>query len=105
MGPMGAMALESAVRALGIGAGGEVFVPALTFVSAAFPVAAAVPVPVFADIDPHTRTIDPAAAAAALTPHTDGVPRTVCLPLASELTEAEAGRVIEAVHAFHTDRT
>lgn len=66
----GTMALESAVRALGIGVGDEVIVPALTFVSTAFAVAAAGATPVFVDIDPHTRTIDPAAAAAALTPRT-----------------------------------
>ncbi|MFJ9944972.1 DegT/DnrJ/EryC1/StrS family aminotransferase [Streptomyces erythrochromogenes] len=68
----GTMALECAVRALGIGAGDEVIVPALTFVSTAFAVAAVGAVPVFVDFDPHTRTIDPAAAAA-VTPRTRGV--------------------------------
>ncbi|MFI5867550.1 DegT/DnrJ/EryC1/StrS family aminotransferase [Streptomyces sp. NPDC051546] len=69
----GTMALECAVRALVIGAGDEVIVPALTFVSTAFAVAAAGAVPVFVDIDPHTRTLDPAAAAAAVTPRTRAV--------------------------------
>ncbi|MEU8793199.1 DegT/DnrJ/EryC1/StrS family aminotransferase [Streptomyces sp. NPDC048643] len=69
----GTMALETAVRALGIGAGDEVIVPALTFVSTAFAVAAAGAVPVFVDIDPSTRTIDPRAVAAAVTPRTRAV--------------------------------
>ncbi|MFD4925782.1 DegT/DnrJ/EryC1/StrS family aminotransferase [Streptomyces goshikiensis] len=69
----GTMALECAVRALGIGAGDEVIMPALTFVSTAFAVAAAGAVPVFIDIDPRTRTLDPAAAAAAMTPRTCAV--------------------------------
>ncbi|MCX4782724.1 DegT/DnrJ/EryC1/StrS family aminotransferase [Streptomyces sp. NBC_01264] len=69
----GTMALECAVRALGIGTGDEVIMPALTFVSTAFAVAAAGAVPVFVDIDPHTRTINPAAAAAAVTPRTRAV--------------------------------
>ncbi|WP_405497388.1 DegT/DnrJ/EryC1/StrS family aminotransferase [Streptomyces sp. NBC_00096] len=69
----GTMALECAVRALGIGTGDEVIMPALTFVSTAFAVAAAGAVPVFVDIDPHTRTIDPAAAAAAITSRTRAV--------------------------------
>ncbi|MFF3431531.1 hypothetical protein [Streptomyces sp. NPDC002602] len=34
----------------------------------------------------------------------DVLPRTVCLPLAPELTDAEADRVIEAVHGFHPMR-
>ncbi|MGW6832929.1 DegT/DnrJ/EryC1/StrS family aminotransferase [Streptomyces sp. NPDC054949] len=34
----------------------------------------------------------------------DVLPRTVCLPLAPELTDAEADRVIEAVHGFLTPR-
>ncbi|MFD9533343.1 DegT/DnrJ/EryC1/StrS family aminotransferase [Streptomyces sp. NPDC060010] len=69
----GTMALETAVRALGIGAGDEVIMPALTFVSTAFAVAAAGAVPVFVDIDARTRTIDPTAVAAAVTPRTRAV--------------------------------
>lgn len=67
------MALGAAVRALGIGAGDEVIMPALTFVSTAFAVAAAGAVPVFVDIDPVTRTIDPHAVEASVTPRTRAV--------------------------------
>ncbi|MCX5403450.1 DegT/DnrJ/EryC1/StrS family aminotransferase [Streptomyces sp. NBC_00335] len=69
----GTMVLGTAVRALGIGVGDEVIMPALTFVSTAFAVAAAGAVPVFADIDPYTRCIDPQAVEAAVTSRTRAV--------------------------------
>lgn len=69
----GTMALETAVRALGLGPGDEVIVPALTFPATAFAVAAAGATTVFADIDPATRTLTAGTVRAALTQRTRAV--------------------------------
>jgi dTDP-4-amino-4,6-dideoxygalactose transaminase len=53
----GASALELGLRALGIGAGDEVIVPANTFFASAAAVASVGATPVFADVDPATYTI------------------------------------------------
>ena len=55
----GSAALELIVRALDIGPGDEVIVPAFTFASPALAVAVVGATPVFADVDPETWTIDP----------------------------------------------
>ncbi len=55
----GTSALHVAVRALGIGAGDEVLVPALTFISSASVVLQEKAKPVFVDIDPYDFNIDP----------------------------------------------
>jgi perosamine synthetase len=55
----GSAALELIFRALDIGTGDEVIVPAFTFASPALAVALVGAKPVFADIDPETWTIDP----------------------------------------------
>lgn len=69
----GTTALHLAVLALGIGAGDEVIVPSLTFISTANAVTytGARPVPV--DSDPDTWCIDPEAAAAAIGPATRAI--------------------------------
>lgn len=56
----GTTAVELALLGLGIGAGDEVVVPALTFVAPAAMVRAVGATPVFADLDPATWTLDPA---------------------------------------------
>jgi len=69
----GTSALEVALRALGVGLGDEVILPPYTFVatpSAALLVGA---VPIFADIDPETYELDPAAVEAAVTPRTKAI--------------------------------
>lgn len=65
--------LVLALRALGVGAGDEVIVPAYTFLATASAVALAGATPVFADIDPESYCLDPAAVAAAVTPRTAAV--------------------------------
>ena len=61
-------ALALALRALGVGAGHEVVVPAHTFVATAMAVVQAGARPVFADVDAATGLLTAATAAAALTP-------------------------------------
>jgi dTDP-4-amino-4,6-dideoxygalactose transaminase len=55
----GTDAIEIILSALKIGKGDEVIVPALTWISTAEAVTTAGAEPVFADVDPHTYTIDP----------------------------------------------
>lgn len=62
----GTVALELPLRALGIGPGDEVVVPANTFIATAEAVSNVGATPYFVDIDPRTCNIDPAALAAAL---------------------------------------
>ncbi|MFJ7136126.1 DegT/DnrJ/EryC1/StrS family aminotransferase [Streptomyces fungicidicus] len=61
------------LRAAGVGLGDEVVVPAFGNVEVAEAVATAGALPVFADIDPATYCLDPAAVDAALTPRTAAV--------------------------------
>lgn len=69
----GTVALEVALRALGIQCGDEVIVPPITFVSTATSVLLCHGVPVFADIDPTTLNISPPAVEAAITPRTRAI--------------------------------
>ena len=63
-------ALVLALRAAGIAAGDEVIVPSHTFAATWLAVAALGARPVPVDVDPATYTLDPSAAAAAVTPRT-----------------------------------
>jgi dTDP-4-amino-4,6-dideoxygalactose transaminase len=67
----GTIALEIAIRALGLE--GEVIVPAYTFVATAHALQWQGITPVFADIDPATHTLDPAAVRKMITPRTTGI--------------------------------
>ena len=69
----GTATMHAALAAAGIGPGDEVIVPPLTMASTAFAVLHAGAVPVFADVDPDTWTLAPAAVAAAVTPRTRGI--------------------------------
>ena len=69
----GTAALECALKAVGIGAGDEVLVPAATFVASATAVLLVNAVPVIVDVDPRNYTIAPQAAAAAITPRTRAI--------------------------------
>lgn len=69
----GTEALTLALRALGVGLGDEVVLPSLTFAGSAQAVLQCGALPRFADVDPQTRCLDPAAAAAAIGPRTVAV--------------------------------
>ena len=69
----GTDALALALRALGVGPGDEVIAPALTFSGTAQAVLHCGATPRFADVDPATRCLDPAAAAAAVGPRTAAI--------------------------------
>lgn len=56
----GTATLHSALAAVGVGPGDEVIVPPLTMMSTCFAVLQCGAVPVFADVDPATFTLDPA---------------------------------------------
>jgi perosamine synthetase len=69
----GTVALELALRALGIRAGDEVIVPAFTFVAPAAAVRAVGATPVFADIHPDHWTLDPLSVANRMTRRTQAI--------------------------------
>jgi len=69
----GTAALELALVALGIGPGDEVIVPANTFIATVEAVAKVGATTVFADVEPATLLLDPAAAAAAIGPRTRAI--------------------------------
>lgn len=69
----GTITMEVALKALGIGWGDEVIVPALTFAATAYAPMAAGALPVIVDVSPETWTIDPGAVEAAITPSTRAI--------------------------------
>jgi dTDP-4-amino-4,6-dideoxygalactose transaminase len=69
----GTVALKLALTAAGVGVGDEVIVPGYTFVATATAAMEIGAVPVFADISPQTYTLDPASAAACITPRTRAI--------------------------------
>lgn len=69
----GTVTMEVALKALGIGWGDEVIVPALTFAATPYAAMAAGALPVFVDVLPSTWTIDPDQAEAAITPRTRAI--------------------------------
>lgn len=75
----GTLALDLALKGLGIGPGDEVVVTPRTFLASATAVINAGATPVFADVDPETQSITPATVAAVLTPKTQAI---VCVHLA-----------------------
>ncbi len=69
----GTTAIEVVLAALGVGRDDEVVVPGLTFAAVAAAVVHLGARPVLADVDPETWCLDPAAAAAAMSPRTRAV--------------------------------
>lgn len=75
----GTLALDLALKGLGIGAGDEVVVTPRTFLASATSVINAGATPVFADVDPDSQNITPETVTAVITPKTKAV---VCVHLA-----------------------
>jgi dTDP-4-amino-4,6-dideoxygalactose transaminase len=69
----GTITMEVALKALGIGWGDEVIIPALTFAATAYAPIAAGALPVIVDVTPETWCIDPDLVEAAITPRTRAI--------------------------------
>jgi dTDP-4-amino-4,6-dideoxygalactose transaminase len=91
----GTAALRIAYRALGVGLGDEVIVPPYTFIATASAALEVGAFPIFADIDPRTYLLDPAAVEAAITPRTKVI---VPVHVAGCPAELEAFRALAAKH-------
>jgi dTDP-3-amino-3,4,6-trideoxy-alpha-D-glucose transaminase len=106
----GTMALELALRALGVGPGDEVIVPTYTFIATAEAVSTVGATPVLVDIDPETAVITAEIVAQALTPRTRAVipvhlfGRTVDIEPIVELCHGREIAVIEDACQAHGAR-
>ena len=101
----GTIALEIAIRALGLQ--GEVIVPSWTFVATAHALYWQGITPVFADIDPATHNLDPAAVRRMITPRTTGIIGVHLWGRAAPIDELQAiadehglKLMFDAAHAF-----
>ena len=91
----GTVALEIAIRALGLS--GEVIVPSYTFIATAHALHWQAITPVFADIDPNTHTLDPDAVRRMITPRTTGI---IGVHLWGNAAQAEALQAIADEHGL-----
>jgi dTDP-4-amino-4,6-dideoxygalactose transaminase len=69
----GTASLALCIAALGVGPGDEVIVPALSMIASGLAPLHHMAIPVFADVDPVTFTLDPEAARSAITPRTAAI--------------------------------
>ena len=69
----GTITMEVALKALDVGWGDEVIIPALTFAATPYAAMAAGALPVFVDVEPERWTIDPDLVEAAVTPRTRAI--------------------------------
>ena len=69
----GIVALELALRMVGVEPGDEILVPAYTFIATASAVTSLGAVPRFVDVDPETHNIDPDSVAESITEDTVGI--------------------------------
>jgi dTDP-4-amino-4,6-dideoxygalactose transaminase len=93
----GTTALAMALAGLDIGPGDEVIVPAFSFIASGLAPVHQMAVPVFADIDPVTFTIDPAAVAALVTPRTAAI---LPVHLHGQPADMDALNAIAAAHGL-----
>ena len=89
----GTAALHCAMRAIGVGPGDEVIVPAITFAASANAALYEGARPVFADVEPDTLLIDPASAATYITPRTRAI---VAVDYAGQPADYDALRALAA---------
>ncbi|WP_428630643.1 DegT/DnrJ/EryC1/StrS family aminotransferase [Sphingopyxis sp.] len=83
----GTVSLEIAFRALGIGTGDEVIIPARSFFATASAVVAVGAEPVFADVEIHSQNIDPASVLRMISERTKAI---VCVHLAGRPCDLES---------------
>ncbi|MDQ4096646.1 MAG: DegT/DnrJ/EryC1/StrS family aminotransferase [Actinomycetota bacterium] len=93
----GTDALELALRALGIGPGDDVLVPANTFVASALAVSRAGARPVFVDIDPETFLVDVGQVDARITRRTRAL---IAVHLYGQMAPVEVLREIGSAHSL-----
>jgi dTDP-3-amino-3,4,6-trideoxy-alpha-D-glucose transaminase len=93
----GTDAIALLLRAIGVGPGDEVIVPALTAAFTGLAVIAAGARPVIADVEPDTLTLDPAACAAAVTGRTRAI---VPVHLYGQAADMDALGTIAARHGL-----
>jgi perosamine synthetase len=91
----GTAALHAAMHALGIGAGDEVIVPAMTFAATANCVVYQGARPVFADVGPDTLLLDPASVRARITPRTRAI---IAVDYAGQPCDYDALQEVAAAH-------
>jgi dTDP-4-amino-4,6-dideoxygalactose transaminase len=93
----GTVTMEVACKALGIGWGDEVIIPALTFSATAYAPMAAGALPVIVDVTPDTWTIDPAQVEAAITPRTRAI---IPVHLGHQMADMDALTAIASTHGL-----
>lgn len=81
----GTATMHAALVAAGIGFGDEVIVPPLTMASTSFAVLHAGAVPVYADIDPNTWTLDPESVRHRISPRTKAIIAVALYGLAADM--------------------
>ncbi len=89
----GTAALHAAMRALNVGPGDEVIVPAITFAASANAAVYEGATPVFADVEPDTLLIDPASVATRITDRTKAI---VAVDYAGQPADYDALKAIAA---------
>ena len=94
----GTVTMEVALKALGIGWGDEVIVPALTFAATAYAAIAAGALPVIVDVDPMHLTLDPDAVEAAITPRTRAL---MPVHLGQQMADMDRLMAIATRHGLH----
>ncbi len=95
--PSGTAALEVALKAAGVGAGDEVIIPAYTFVATASAVIAVNALPVFADVEPDSYTMDAASAERLITPRTKAL---IPVHIAGRPTDMDAVMPVAEKHGL-----
>jgi dTDP-4-amino-4,6-dideoxygalactose transaminase len=91
----GTVTMEVALRAMNIGWGDEVIIPAYTFQATAAAVMSAGAIPVIVDVDYHTYCLDPQATTSAITPRTKAI---IPVHLGAEMSDMDAIMEIAGKH-------
>lgn len=86
----GTVAITIALQAAGVGPGDEIIIPPYTFIATASAALAYGVTPVFADIDPETLLIDPAAVEKRITPKTKAIVAVHIAGASADLTRLQA---------------